>query len=278
MNWGCAVSEPRRYVLDTDPAERERLLRQGQQFAPMTTALLDQIGVRAGWRAIDVGCGPLGILDLLSERVGAEGEVVGLEREEKFLDVAQSVIDERGWQNVRLVPGDATASGLAHSSFDLAHERLVLIVSPEPERIVAEMVALVRPGGIVALEDFALGGARSYPASLARERLSWAFEEMYRRRGQDPEIGLRLAALLGAAGLLDITVKAHAVVRYPASEGADALLAAWGSARDEVIARGVITAEEFDGLLAEARAYFDDPGALVVGALLFQAWGRKPSP
>jgi hypothetical protein len=37
---------------------------------------LDQIRIQPGWRAIDVGCGPLGILHLLSERVGSSGVVV----------------------------------------------------------------------------------------------------------------------------------------------------------------------------------------------------------
>jgi trans-aconitate methyltransferase len=32
--------------------------------------LLDRVGVAEGWQAIDLGCGPSGILDLLADRVG----------------------------------------------------------------------------------------------------------------------------------------------------------------------------------------------------------------
>ena len=54
--------------------------------------LLDQVGVRPGWRAVDVGCGPLGILDLLAERVAPGGQVVGLDREPRMLAMARAVV------------------------------------------------------------------------------------------------------------------------------------------------------------------------------------------
>jgi hypothetical protein len=49
--------------------------------------------------------------------------------------------------------GDATCTQLPDHSFQFAHERLLLIVVPEPERVVSEMVRLVEPGGIVAVEE-----------------------------------------------------------------------------------------------------------------------------
>src|SRR5579871_2670190 len=79
------MTEPQSYVLGTHNAERERLLHQVKMYEPAARWLLEQVGLSAGARAIDVGCGPLGILDLLVERVGPTGEVVGLEREESLL-------------------------------------------------------------------------------------------------------------------------------------------------------------------------------------------------
>ena len=45
-------------------------------MAPDTLVMLDRIGVKSGWACLDIGCGPRGITDLLSERVGANGRVV----------------------------------------------------------------------------------------------------------------------------------------------------------------------------------------------------------
>ena len=59
------------YVLGTQvTTEGERLLQQSRALERETRWLLDRIGVQPGWRAVDVGCGPLGILNLLAKRVG----------------------------------------------------------------------------------------------------------------------------------------------------------------------------------------------------------------
>jgi hypothetical protein len=83
------------YVHGTSQAERDQLLAQAAVLAPEAGQLLDQLGIQPGWRAIDVGCGPIGVLDLLAERVGVEGTVIGLEPQPRLLEVARSVAEER---------------------------------------------------------------------------------------------------------------------------------------------------------------------------------------
>ena len=89
------MMEPAEYILGSSQTERWRLLAQFRIYVPETQGLLDHLGIKAGWRALDVGCGPLGILDLLSARVGPTGVVVGLERDPRMLEWAQSSVAER---------------------------------------------------------------------------------------------------------------------------------------------------------------------------------------
>jgi len=84
------------YPLGGTQAELGRLLTQAEAYEPQANWLLDQIGVRSGWRAIDIGCGPIGILNLLSQRVGPHGSVVGLEREARFVEMAKAEVAKRG--------------------------------------------------------------------------------------------------------------------------------------------------------------------------------------
>ncbi len=49
--------------------------------------------------------------------------------------------------------GEAAASGLPRASFDFAHARLMLINVPNSEEVLREMAALVRRGGVVAVQD-----------------------------------------------------------------------------------------------------------------------------
>jgi SAM-dependent methyltransferase len=66
------------YPIEHRAGEIERLRIQAEAIAPDTRTMLDRIGVKPGWRCLDIGCGPGGITGLLSERVGPGGRVVGL--------------------------------------------------------------------------------------------------------------------------------------------------------------------------------------------------------
>jgi ubiquinone/menaquinone biosynthesis C-methylase UbiE len=139
------------YILGADDIERTRLLAQCEIHRPEGERLLERLEISSGQRVLDVGCGPLGVLDLLSARVGPTSEVVGLDNEPHMIEFAEHTITERGLTNVKLLQRDAVATGLPADYFDLAHERLVLINVPAPQDVVTEMICVVRPGGWVAV-------------------------------------------------------------------------------------------------------------------------------
>jgi 2-polyprenyl-3-methyl-5-hydroxy-6-metoxy-1,4-benzoquinol methylase len=60
---------------------------------------------------------------------------------------------ERSLTNVEVLCRDARSTELPRTAFDVATARLVLITVPEPQQIIAEAVALVRPGGWVAFYE-----------------------------------------------------------------------------------------------------------------------------
>src|SRR5215475_3228624 len=93
------------YVLGDTQTEQQRLVAQASEFQAQSSWLLDQIGVQPGWRAVDIGCGPIGILNLLSKRVGPSGAVIGVEREQLFVEMALIEISKRGWGLVHIPPG-----------------------------------------------------------------------------------------------------------------------------------------------------------------------------
>ena len=274
---GATESAARGYLLGSSLTERDRLLAQGELFAGEARGLLDRVGVRPGGRAIDVGCGPLGILDLLVERVGPGGEVVGLDREPRMLAMAGEVLAERGLPGVRLVEGDAAATGLPRGSFDLAHARLVLVNVPEPTRVLAEMAALVRPGGAVAVEEVDWISWTCEPAHPAWTTLLEANRAVWAGRGLDVYIGRRLPGLLRAAGLEDVGFEAHARVWRPGDLYQTLLLAFTRLNRGEIVARGLLGEEEVDRAAEALEAHLADPGTIVLYALFCQAWGRVPA-
>jgi SAM-dependent methyltransferase len=268
------------YLLGHRAAEHDRLRLQAQAFAAEAGWLLDQLGIAPGWRAIDLGCGPRGVLDLLAARVGPRGTVVGLDQDEAAVGLARAFVAEHRLANVEVRQGDARETGLPRASFDLAHARLVLVNVPHPEGIVAEMAALVRPGGAVALEEADLVSLLCDPPLAAWARLYGAYEAYARDAGVDLYLGRRLPALLRAAGLVDVRVRPEVleVEVCPPGHPRRLLFPHFvENVRDRLVARGLLSEEELTALLAAVRAHLADPATLVVAPMLFQAWGRTPS-
>src|SRR5260370_35986963 len=83
------------YPLGRSPGESERLGRQSDDLAGDSAALLDRTGLGPGQAAIDLGCGPRGILDLLAERVAPDGRVVGVDANPAHVGMAAEVAARR---------------------------------------------------------------------------------------------------------------------------------------------------------------------------------------
>jgi tRNA A58 N-methylase Trm61 len=92
--------------------EQQRLIAQAHSLEPHARWLLDRIAIRSGAKVVDFGCGLIGIMNLLSERVGPNGVVIGIEREPRFAAIARSELDERHLRNVRVIEDDALNTSL----------------------------------------------------------------------------------------------------------------------------------------------------------------------
>jgi SAM-dependent methyltransferase len=270
------MAESTKYVMGGTLGEQQRLLAQAAEYDGETRWLLDQVGIQPGWRAADMGCGPIGILDRLAERVGATGRVVGVEREARFVDMARALIAERDLRNVEVVAGDATATGLPAASFDCVHERLTLLQQPVADPLLREMVRLTRPGGVIALQDIDAGGWLCEPPHPAWSRLTDAFLTVCREHGMDVHLGRRLAGLLRSAGLEDVDTQVHVRLKRPGEHGRADALSLVNGVRGRVIERGLLSEGEFAEQTEALQKHLDRPETIVVGPLLFQAWGRKP--
>ena len=78
--------------------------------------------------------------------------MVGVDVEGRLLAVAERLADEQGLA-IETVQADAGSTGLTTGSFDLVHERTLLLNVTAPQRVVAEMMRLAAPGGTVAVQE-----------------------------------------------------------------------------------------------------------------------------
>jgi len=233
-----AIADDNQYFLGHSSAEQRRLQRQAEELAEESAHLFDQIGAAEGSRAIEIGCGPQGCLELLSSRVGPTGSVVGVELSDHAVQLARDFLSERRINNVEVRQGHAADTGLPREWFDLATAHLVLVNIPEPEKIVSEMVALVKPGGVVALHEADWIAHVCDPPIPAWDRLRHIYGPDHSRR----PIFLQFVNNL----------------------------------RDRIVAQGLISEAEFAESIASLECHLGEPDTLVVSHLFIQAWGRKP--
>lgn len=107
-------------------------------------------------RVADIGTGT-GVLALELAALGLD--VVGIDRSGGMLDAAREkwrAVEARAPGSVTFRDGDAHALPLDDASVDAAFAHMVLHSLEHPERAVAEMARVVRPGGRVILVDFLL--------------------------------------------------------------------------------------------------------------------------
>jgi SAM-dependent methyltransferase len=263
------------YFLGHSSKEQRRLQQQAHELASDSIRLFDSVGLSAGARVVEIGCGPQGCLEILAARVGGTGSVVGVEMSEEAVALARTFVSERRLGNVEVRVGDAKMTGLPRSTFDLATARLVLVNVPEPEAIVAEMTALTRPGGIVALHEADWGMVLCDPPLAAWDDMIQAFLAYSRANGIDATIGRRLPRLLRTAGLADVRFDPLFDV-YDVTHSRRTIFTQFaGNLRDRMLAQNVMPADAFDRCVEALRRHLADPDTLVLWTY-FQAWGRKP--
>jgi SAM-dependent methyltransferase len=260
------------------PAEREpqRIHQQLQAevWENEAETLLDRIGVEPGWRCVDLGSGAFGILASLARRVGARGLVVGTEIDAAAAREALAAAREAGHGHLQMVLDRLLEPAFADASFDLVHLRFALHLV-DPAAATRRMVALARPGGVVAVQETDLQSWRYEP-----EVPAWAsLLETLRRAialGGDPDVGNAVPRLLVEAGLEAVEVRSVALRlgdRHPHMR----LPLAWAAAqRRAILAHALADEADLDDWLAGLEARLEDPHLAMVTPTTVQAWGRRP--
>jgi ubiquinone/menaquinone biosynthesis C-methylase UbiE len=237
-----------------------------------TARFLDDLGVPQGISALDVGCGGGNVTLQIARRVGPSGRVVGIDFDLEVLECARDDAKAAGLENVEFRTGDARAPD--GGPYDLVAARFVLCHLAGPERVLAALVAALRPGGLLMIEDTDFTGMFTIPGHPITTQAVDVYRETLRRGAGDADIGQRLPLLLRAAGLESVSVAAV----QPILEGEQRQLMAstLRMMKPHVIGRGVLTADAWQALVTELSAFLDDPEVLVGCPRVIQAAGRVP--
>src|SRR4051812_22995785 len=135
----------RDYVYDQGYAdERKRIAGMEALWDPGSQALLDELGIRRGWECLEVGAGG----GSLVEWMAAQGaSVLAVDIDTRFVEPLAS-------ESIEVRRLDIREAELPQSEFDLVHSRLVLEHLADRKQILERLVATLRPGGWIVIEDY----------------------------------------------------------------------------------------------------------------------------
>jgi SAM-dependent methyltransferase len=190
----------RDYVLGTHDEEIERLGLQHLVWRPPMLEACRRAGITRGSRVLDIGAGPGYAATDLAEIVEAQGEVVAIERSQRFAAAARQRCVQRGLTNVRVQEADLMSDSLM-GNFDAAWCRWVACFVSSPEVLVEKLATVVRPAGVVIFHEYC--GYESWRVLPPRESFgSFVAQVMatWRDTGGEPNISLVLPSVLRKAG------------------------------------------------------------------------------
>lgn len=196
----------------TEPAAEpfEKSLERMNRFQePEARALIADLGLSAGSRGLDVGCG-VGLYTLwLAEAVGPRGHVVGIEPKAERVEAARALVGHLlPAARLEFREGDATKIGLPEATLDWVWCGDVLHHVQETGRALGEFARVVRPGGRIVVKESQLLPGLFLPGHPALERrLRQAEMEWSRHEGGAFSFEERRQRTLAWLRAADLTVE-----------------------------------------------------------------------
>lgn len=243
----------------------EAVLRSHRWRTAVNSAAYLMPHLRPGLALLDVGCGPGTITVDLAEAV-APGRVLGIDAVDDVLAGARAAVGARGVTNVDFSVDDVTGLSADDDTFDVVHAHQVLQHLTDPVAALAEMARVCRPGGLLAARDADYAAMCWHPADPLLDRWLELYRTLARNNGGEPDAGRHLLGWANAARLVHVEATASAwCFATPESRTWWADLWAERASRstlaDQIVAEGLASTDELDGIAAALRTWATHPDA-----------------
>jgi SAM-dependent methyltransferase len=269
---GAPVPVPGTYAFGNErQVQSERLRLLAELLDEGTFTVLEALGVRAGWRCLEVGAGGGSVAAWLAGRVAPEGFVLAT-------DLDTTVMRGLDHPCLEVRTHDILHDPLPESSFDLVHARLLLAWLADPQAGLARMAAALKPGGWLTAEEMdflALApDPRLGPAGceLFTRVIHAHHAELAGRHAFDPFHGRRLAGDLAEAGLVNTGCQGRLAIWQGGQPGGRVWQLTLIQLRDAMADSGLVTSAEVDQVIEMCG----DPRFRFMSQAIIASWGRRP--
>jgi SAM-dependent methyltransferase len=245
--------------------EQQRLVLMSALLDPIECACIARLGVRPGWRCLELGCGNGSIAQALAERVAPTGHVVASD-----IDLTYIVDLRAPCLEVRRI--DILQDVVEEGSYDFVVARALLHHLTPAGKALERMVTALKPGGVLlSIEPDMLPSTVTEPDSMRifwQRWVKWSVEA-----GIDYSIGRKIPAWLDSLGLEDVAGEGHTALFNGGSGWATYWTLTIRELAPSLLKLGYVT----EKMLEEFHARYEDPDYWTSVITFTANWGRKPA-
>lgn len=128
--------------------------------------------LKKGETVLDLGSGGGIDVFLAANRVGGEGWVIGVDMTPEMMRRARSNARKGGYRNVEFRLGEIENLPVEDESVDVVISNCVINLSPDKERVFAQVYRVLRPGGRMVISDIVTD--KELPDDIRKSFSAWA--------------------------------------------------------------------------------------------------------
>jgi SAM-dependent methyltransferase len=236
------------YILPHDlQGEQQRLALMSQLLDPLHRSTIEMLGLRQGWRCLEIGCGNGSISQWLAGRVGPAGAAVASDMDLQYVSGLKT-------PNLEIRRINILEDPVEEGAYDLVTARAVLHHIASPEKAVQRMAAALKPGGaLLSIEPDMLPATTAQPESMLKFWQGWL--EWSVEAGIDFFIGRKMPAMMAVAGLESVSAEGHSALFNGGSPWANYWLRTLRELRPRLLQAGNVT----EIMLNEVESLYADP-------------------
>jgi SAM-dependent methyltransferase len=244
--------------------ERQRLALMSALLDPGELAHIERLGLRPGWRCLELGCGNGSIAQALAKRVGPTGRVVASDIDLAYIAGLQAPSLE-----VRRI--DILRDEIEAASYDLVVARALLHHLTPARKALEHMVAALKPGGVLlSIEPDMLPCTVAEPDSMRafwQGWLKWSVDS-----GIDYFVGRKVPVWMDSLGLEGIAGEGTTAQFNGGSDWAIYWIETMQELAPSLLESKYVTGD----LLKEFHTCYRDPHYWTRVITFIANWGRKP--